>query len=122
MVLSCSPESEARVFEALDPPPLRPWHLLTRPLPHAQPGAEAQRHQQAGHSEAAGGGGAGGGGGGVRPRLAVAVGAEAGLHARLARWGAELAGRVPGAQLVRWVRGCGASRPHEMGVRGLEQR
>ncbi|GLC36486.1 hypothetical protein PLESTB_000153500 [Pleodorina starrii] len=128
VTLSCAPENEARVYEALEPPPWRPWQQLTTGSGAGQDGCRG-----GGDAGCCGGDGGGcgacagsvepgrdcggcGGGGGCdggredrpvgqrRPpcRVAIAVGREVGLHAVLARWGAEVAQLVPGAELIRF--------------------
>ncbi len=114
MELACAPEHEAAVFEAVEPPPCRPWPAIAG-LPASSascaPCTSAATTSGAAQAAACAAGGGScaptctrGGGASGGCLLAVAVGADnAGIHARLAKWGAELAALVPGAQLFRCV-------------------
>ncbi|GIL61396.1 hypothetical protein Vafri_15857 [Volvox africanus] len=133
LTLSCSPESEARVYEALHPPPWRPWQHLrigfgANPK-HAgcSPGYDSQGNAAGAgghvsdHSNKSSGNAHGSSSsssslgqaddashrthGGCR--LAIAVGREVGLHADLARRGAQVADLVPGTKLIRSVLNAG---------------
>ncbi|GIL87641.1 hypothetical protein Vretifemale_15689, partial [Volvox reticuliferus] len=133
LTLSCAPENEARVYEALHPPPWRPWqHLRTSfganpkvagcSLGADNQGSVArgcdQGSSRSNNSSSNSHGGSSSNASSSRRLadderhldhrtlrgswLAIAVGREVGLHAQLARGGAQVAELVPGARLIRW--------------------
>lgn len=118
LTLSCAPETEACIYEALEPPPWRDWRKLTEVASvhsRVEDTCTVSKHgPQRGSGDGQGDGQAGRCGecssrccectGRRRCRLAIAVGKEVGLHVVLARWSAEVAELVPGAKLIRFVR------------------
>ncbi|EFJ49083.1 hypothetical protein VOLCADRAFT_117411 [Volvox carteri f. nagariensis] len=165
LTLSCSPENEARVYEALEPPPWRPWQQLgvttsgfgsdprvgdcgccgsgcgvdcggdcgscgngrsqQQRMIEVESGKGGEGEAKAREDGCGDGSSYSDGSGnsnsnchrrrerrgerdgsmghqGPYCRIAIAVGQEVGLHAQLARWGAEVAQLVPGAKLARF--------------------